>query len=439
MVPLLLAAAGLWAQQIPAPTDLPGRPFFIKQTRILGGTGNWDYLTVDPVARQLFIAHGQVAQVVDLDTGTLTGQVAGLREAHQIALDDAGEFGYISDGVADQVKVFDRRSLQVVATIPTGPAPRALVFEPQSRLLFAICTGPVDESLDQPASASQPTNRGTTPSAAAGRTSTANRAGRPAPGTEIRTSLTVIDVQTRVPLAQILIPGLAGFADTDGNGRVFLNIVNRNQLARLDAQSIASLLHSSTAALANSQPATSEPGSAAPAQAVKAVSPMLLDWSRETRLPDSAEGRINLFNLGAGCIEPRGLAIDSRHARLFVGCSNMKMIVLNAATGDSVATLPTGPGTDSVGYDPERGLIYSANGGANGSLTVIHQDVTDTYAVIQNLPTRLRARTLAVNRSTGEVYLVTDIVGVNLAQPAGIGTLQSVPVKGSFQVLVIAN
>jgi hypothetical protein len=44
-----------------------------------------------------------------------------------------------------------------------------------------------------------------------------------------------------------------------------------------------------------------------------------------------------------------------------------------------------------------------------------------------------------VNRSTGEVYLVTDIVGVNLAQPAGIGTLQSVPVKGSFQVLVIAN
>jgi len=54
-------------------------------------------------------------------------------------------------------------------------------------------------------------------------------------------------------------------------------------------------------------------------------------------------------------------------------------------------------GTDAVGFDPGRGLIYIANGGANGSLTVIRQDVTDTYAVIQDLPTRQRARTLAVN------------------------------------------
>jgi DNA-binding beta-propeller fold protein YncE len=98
-------------------------------------------LTVDPVTRRLFIAHGPVVQVIDLDTGELSGQIGGLREAHAIVLDDAGEFGYITDGLADQVKVFDRRSLQMVASIPTGPAPRSLVIEAQSRLLFAICTG----------------------------------------------------------------------------------------------------------------------------------------------------------------------------------------------------------------------------------------------------------------------------------------------------------
>jgi DNA-binding beta-propeller fold protein YncE len=115
------------------------------------------------------------------------------------------------------------------------------------------------------------------------------------------------------------------------------------------------------------------------------------------------------------------------------------MVVLNASSGQFVASLPTGPGTDAIAYDPNHSLIYTANGGAQGSLTVIRQDVTDTYAVIQDLPTRQRARTLAVNPATGEVYLVTDLLGVNLARPGGIGSLQPAPVNGSFQVLVIGN
>src|ERR1035438_8432832 len=101
---------------------------------------------LDPAARRLFIAHGSLVQVVDVDTGALAGQVTGLREAHAIALDDTGEFGYISDGRADQVKVFDRRSFAVVASIPTGPTPRALVFDPPSRLLFAICANPATDN-----------------------------------------------------------------------------------------------------------------------------------------------------------------------------------------------------------------------------------------------------------------------------------------------------
>lgn len=75
----LLASAALPPQEIPAPTELFGQPFFIKQNRIVGGAGNWDYLIVDPAARQLLIAHGLVVQVIDLDTDTLTGRIAGLR------------------------------------------------------------------------------------------------------------------------------------------------------------------------------------------------------------------------------------------------------------------------------------------------------------------------------------------------------------------------
>jgi DNA-binding beta-propeller fold protein YncE len=158
------------------------------------------------------------------------------------------------------------------------------------------------------------------------------------------------------------------------------------------------------------------------------------DW---TGSPHPAQARA--FSLAPGCTDPKSLATDSAHARLFVACANMRMVVLNAETGEHVASLSTGPGVEAVGYDPGGGLIFTANGGADGSLTIVRQSVTDSYSVIQNLPTRQRARTLAVNPETGQVYLVTDLLGMNLTQPGGIGTLETTPVKGSFQVLVIGN
>jgi len=104
-----------------------------------------------------------------------------------------------------------------------------------------------------------------------------------------------------------------------------------------------------------------------------------------------------------------------------------------------IATLPIGSDVDAIGYDPGHSLIYAANGGAMGSLTIIRQHVTDSYSVIQTLPTRQRARTLAVNPDTGQVYLVTDLLGMDLSKPGSIGTLQTTPVNGSFQVLVVGN
>jgi hypothetical protein len=117
----------------------------------------------------------------------------------------------------------------------------------------------------------------------------------------------------------------------------------------------------------------------------------------------------------------------------------MRLTILNAGTGEVVTSMPIGPETDAVGYDAARGLIYTANGGAQGTLTIIRQSVTDSYAEIENLPTRRRARTLAINQDTGQVYLVTDFVGVDLAQKGGIGSLKTAPVDGSFQVLVVGH
>jgi DNA-binding beta-propeller fold protein YncE len=107
-----------------------------------------------------------------------------------------------------------------------------------------------------------------------------------------------------------------------------------------------------------------------------------------------------------------------------------------------VATVPIGPGADAIGYDPNRGLIYTANGAGDGSLTIIRQDVTDTYSVIQTLPTRQHARTLAVDPANGDVYLTTVIYGAELSTPFTNGapaSLKVAPVDASFQVLVVGN
>lgn len=410
-----LCSGTLFAQQPPQATQLPGDVFLIKTAWYIGGAGPWDYMAMDPSTNRLFIAHGSQVQVVDVETGALAGQITGLHEAHDIAFDASGEFGFISDGPANQVAIFDRRSLQVVATIDTGPAPRALAIDAQTGLLFAICTNPFDQAATPAANAAQQ-RPGSANSNAAARIPDAQRS------REMKTSISVIDVSARRLIGQILMPGRLGFAQSDGNGQVFVLVVDRNQVARLDASAIAALLHQK-----------GDSGAAAKTE------PVTLDWSHEARQPQSAQESMRVFGLGPACQGPRSLGVDGAHQRLFAACDNMKLAVLNGGSGETITSLPIGPGADTVGYDPGQGLIYTANGGAQGTLTIIRQDVTDTYAVIQNLFTRQRARTLAVNASTGNVYLVTDYVGVNLAQSGGIGTLKTSPVAGSFQVLVIGH
>jgi YVTN family beta-propeller protein len=390
----LLACVGLCAQQFPQATALPGQPFFIKQTWQIGGEGNWDQMVLDAAAKRLFIAHGRVVQVADVSTGALEGEVQGIGNAHGIALDASGQTGYVTDGPANQVRVFDRATFKVVASIPTSPGPRAIVLEPQSGLLFAVSATPLE-----PARAAQDKSH-------------------PPPPSAIRSAITVIDAQSRQPLGILLLPGKLGFAVADNRGRIYVDIVDQNRIARLDAQQALAAIHDAQAA---SGQAGTTPS---------------LDWSTQ---PRPAGGGVRFFRLAPECHDPAGLAVDSAHDRLFAACGNMTMLVLNSETGEHVVSLPIGPGAEAIGYDPDRSLIVTANGGAQGTLTLIRQDVADTYAVIQNLPTRQRARTLAINPGTSEIYLVTENIGVKIDPKGGIGSLLSAPVQGTFQVLVIGN
>jgi len=238
--------------------------------------------------------------------------------------------------------------------------------------------------------------------------------------------ISVVDLQLRKTLANILVAGKLGFAQDDGGGHVFIAVQDRNEIALFDTQLVSSMLQTMRGQ-------STSPNSSGP------DSPLPLDWSAS--IHPSTEGRLRFFRLGQQCPAPTALAADSRHLRLFVACGNFTLAVLNAETGALVTSLPTGPGADALGYDAARGLIFVPNGGGWGTLTIIRQDVTDTYAVVQNLPTRERAGTLALDPDTGLVYLVTIQYGVKLGAPPfnGIGTLALKPVDSSFQVLVVGN
>lgn len=441
---LLLAVCGFAnAQLTPVPppsTATPSRPFFITKSWIVGGSGDWDSLTLDPTAHQLFISHGTQVQVVDVESGTVAGTVTGMREAHTIVLDQQGQFGFISDGPADVVHVFDRRTYQVVANIPTGPSPRSMALDPASGLLFVI-------GSQQAGFGGQPAN----PSAAV-RAQSSNsrtqrsgnlRAGSGTPRGP-QSTLTVIDAERRIQIAQILLPEMLGFAQADGNGRIYITVPNRDRILRIEAQAVGSALQGIIAAqlaVARQAAKAKQPAAQPPQPAARRHpedKPLQLDWTAGSSAATSADAYPYPLPLNGVCQRPRALAVDSAHERLFIACSNLKMVALNAGTGQAVATLPIGPGPDTIGYDPSRGLIFTANGAGDGSLTIIRQDVTDTYSVVQTLPTRQNARTLAIDPSNGEVYLATVITGAVLNNQNG-APVKMKAVDGSFQVLVVGN
>jgi len=132
--------------------------------------------------------------------------------------------------------------------------------------------------------------------------------------------------------------------------------------------------------------------------------------------------------IAPACEGPSGLAIDLANRRLFVGCNNEKMSVVDADKGTIIQTLPIGVHIDAVAYDPRTKLIFNAN---RSSVTIIHQDSADKYTVAQNLETLQGTNTLALDTKTGKLYLSTN----RFAAPASPGG-KSAKVPGSFMVAV---
>ena len=163
---------------------------------------------------------------------------------------------------------------------------------------------------------------------------------------------TAINAADGKVVGMIPVGGKPEFAVGDAQGHIYVNVEDKSQMLEIDAQKLA-VLHR---------------------------------WPL------------------AGCKEPSGLAIDQKNRRLFSVCGNKKMMVVDADSGKVVATPDIGEDPDAAGFDPDAQLAFSSNG-ESGDLTVIHQDSPDKYTVVENVPTKKYARTMAIDFKTHNIFL----------------------------------
>lgn len=99
-----------------------------------------------------------------------------------------------------------------------------------------------------------------------------------------------------------------------------------------------------------------------------------------------------------------GMAIDLATHRLFIGCDNKLMLMIDSTSGKVLYSVPIGEGVDSNWFDPGTKLAFSSNGGP-GTVTIAREESPSTLKVIQTLKTRRGARTMALDPVTHTIYL----------------------------------
>src|SRR5437763_3542691 len=196
---------------------------------------------------------------------------------------------------------------------------------------------------------------------------------------------TVIDATNGTVLGTIKLDGKPEFAASDSKGGVFVNIEDKSELTSIDPSKMS----------------------------VKQSWPL------------------------APCKEPSGLSMDVKNRRLFVGCDNKMMAVVNADTGKVLATPAVGEGVDATAYDEEAGLAFASCG--EGVLTVVKEDSPQKFSVVENVKTEPGARTMALDTKTHNLFTVTAKFGPPPAATADNPHPRRTILPDTFEVLVLSK
>src|SRR5712692_7221412 len=285
----------------------------VEKTFQIGGQGGWDYLTVDPRMHRLYVPRSTHTMVIDSASGKTIADIPGQKIAHGVAIVPESGRGFISDGGGDgAIVIFDLKTYAVLGTIVAQPDADGIIFDPASgRVLVVSGDKGVLMSLKP----------------------------------DIDPRYGKID-------APIDLGGAPEFLASDGEGKVFINLMDKNEVAVVDMR------------------------------ARKVVA----------RWPVTPGGA------------PVGMSIDTKKRRLFIGCRKpQKLIVMSTEDGKVLADLPIGVGVDATKFDGHQAFASCRD----GKLNVAGESASGKFEILQTVTTPIGAKTMDVDLERHKVYLPT--------------------------------
>lgn len=295
----------------------------------LSGGVKWDYLRID--GQQVYVSHGTEVTVVDLRRAKIIGRLAGLPGSHGMAIDPVTGDIWADSAGRSQAIAFSPGFIPLAA-VPVVRDADGMAYDSASKTIFV--------------------------SGGDGH------------------ALTPINPATRTAYADIPLGGAPEAFVADGKGALYVDIVDKNELVRIDTR----------------------------------------------------QRKVTARWPTPGCSEPTGLALDGVKQLLFISCRGGAMDVMNGGSGALLAVIPIGKGTDGAGYDAVRHRAFSSNG--DGTLSVIGDNAAPI--LLGTVRTALGARTMALEPDNGDVLTVTGTVTGTV--PGGRPRYSFAP--GSLKLLV---
>jgi DNA-binding beta-propeller fold protein YncE len=311
----------------------------VVKTFPIGGDGAWDYVTVDAPGHRLFVTRTTHTMVIDSTSGKVLGDIPGQVRSHGTAIVPRAGRGFITDGGgAGAIMVFDLKTYAVLGKIPAMPDADGIIYDAKSDKVLAV-------SGD---------------------------------GGALMTFRPDIDPVSGKLDPAIDLGGKPEFMATDGSGKVWINLADKDLVAVVDLASRK---------VVNRWPVT--PGG-----------------------------------------QPTGLAMDAAGRHLFIGCRKpAMMVVMNADTGTVEASLPIGAGVDAT--IAAGGEAFASTG--DGKLTVAAEK-DGKFDVVQTVTTKLGARTMGIDMTAIQIFLPTAEM-----EPAATPGGRPRPKAGTFMIVVVGQ
>jgi hypothetical protein len=332
-LPFVLFAGGLVAME--------QANWRVVKTFHLGGEGGWDYLTVDAQTHRLYVPRTTHTMVIDGISGKTISDIPGQKNAHGVAIDPEAGRGFISDGGGDgAVVIFDLKTNAILGTIVAEPDADGIIFDSASRRVLVVSG---DNKL-------------------------------------LMSLNPDVDPKSGKIDPPIELGGEPEFLASDDAGKVYVNLMNKNEVAVVDIM------------------------------ARKVIA----------RWPVAPGG------------SPVGMSIDTKKHRLVIGCRKpQKMIVMSTDDGKVLADLPIGETVDATKIDGDQ-LFASCR---DGSLAVAGETSPGKFEILQTVKTARGAATMGLDSMTHTFYLPT----AEFEEPAPGSTGRPARKPDTFMILVVAH